>query len=105
MTNEDRKVIFNAVFFLCAVLSENILKYDKILFNPCYSLVYIWTNGLIERFNTTLSRCLAKIIDKDQLNLDEKLDTVLKGYRDSKQASTKHSSILYALPRTHVIAK
>ena len=49
------------------------------------------TNGLTERFNQTLSRCLAKIINEDQTDWDEKLDTVLMGYRASKQASTKHS--------------
>ena len=46
---------------------------------------------MTERFNQTLSRCLAKIISDDQTDWDEKLDTVLMGYRASKQASTKHS--------------
>jgi len=49
------------------------------------------TNGLTERFNQTLSRCLAKVVDEDQQNWDEKLDTVLMGYRASRQSSTKHS--------------
>ena len=49
------------------------------------------TNGLTERFNQTLSRYLAKIVSDDQTDWDEKLDTVLMGYRASKQASTKHS--------------
>lgn len=51
----------------------------------------IQTNGLTERFNQTLSRCLAKIIDEDKLDWDDKLDTVLMGYRASQQASTKQS--------------
>jgi len=37
------------------------------------------TNGLTERFNQTLSRCLAKVVDEDQQNWDEKLDTILMG--------------------------
>ena len=46
---------------------------------------------MTERFNQTLSRCLAKVIDDDQCNWDEKIDTVLMGYRASKQASIKQS--------------
>ena len=46
---------------------------------------------MTERFNQTLFRCLATIINEDQTDWDEKLDTVLMGYRASKQASTKHS--------------
>ncbi len=38
-----------------------------------------------------LARCLTKVIDDDQSNWDEKIDTVLMGYLASKQASTKHS--------------
>ena len=53
-------------------------------FNKFY-IPILQTNGLTERFNQTLSRCLAKIIDED------KLDTVLMGYRASQQASTKQS--------------
>ena len=45
---------------------------------------------MTERFNQTLSRYLAKIVSDDQTDWDEKLDTVLMGYRASKQASTKH---------------
>lgn len=48
----------------------------------------IQTNRLT---NQTLSRCLAKIIDEDKLDWDDKLDTVLMGYRASQQASTKQS--------------
>ena len=36
----------------------------------------IKTNGLTERFNQTLSRCLAKVSDADQENWDELIDTV-----------------------------
>ena len=46
---------------------------------------------MTERFNQTLSRCLAKVINNEQTNWDEKIDTVLMGYRASRQASTKHS--------------
>ena len=46
---------------------------------------------MTERFNQTLSRCLAKVINDEQTNWDEKIDTVLMGYRASRQASTKHS--------------
>jgi len=49
------------------------------------------TNGLMEPFSQTLSRCLVKVVDEDQQNWDEKLDTVLMGYRASRQSSTKHS--------------
>ncbi len=42
-------------------------------------------------FNQTLSRGLAKVIDDDQCNWEEKIDTVLMGYHASRQASTKHS--------------
>ena len=46
---------------------------------------------LTERYNQTLSRCLAKVINDDQCNWHEKIDTALMGYRASRQASTKHS--------------
>ena len=36
----------------------------------------IKTDGLTERFNQTLSRCLAKVSDADQENWDELIDTV-----------------------------
>ena len=56
-----------------------------------FILYIIQTNGLTERFNQTLSRCLSKMVSEDQTDWDEKLDTVLMGYRASRQASTKHS--------------
>ena len=56
-----------------------------------FYLFLLQTNELTERFNQTLSRCLAKIIDEDKLNWDDKLDTVLMGYRALQQASTKQS--------------
>ena len=59
------------------------------------------SNGLTERFNQTLSRCLAKVVDGDQRNWDEKIDTILMGYRASKQASTKHSPY-YMLFQQHM---
>ena len=49
------------------------------------------TNGLTERFNQTLTRCLAKVVDEYQSDWDERIDTVLMGYRASRQASTKQS--------------
>ena len=38
----------------------------------------IQTNGLTERFNQTISRCLAKLINESQTDWDEKIDTVLE---------------------------
>ena len=35
------------------------------------------TNGLTERFNQTLSRCLTKIVNESQTDWDEKINTVL----------------------------
>ena len=49
------------------------------------------TNGLTERFNQILTRCLSKVVDESQTDWDEKIDTVLMGYRASRQASTKLS--------------
>ena len=53
---------------------------------------------MTKRFSQTLSRCWVKVIDNDQLNWDEKLDTDLIGYCASKQASTKH----YVLYQQHM---
>ena len=39
----------------------------------------------------TLSRSLSKLVNKDQTNWDEKLETVLSAYRVSKQKSTGYS--------------
>ena len=52
---------------------------------------------MTERFNQTLCRSLSKVCSSDQDDWDEKIDTVLMGYRASSQASTKHSPffILY----------
>lgn len=49
------------------------------------------TNGLTERFNQTLSRCLAKAVNDSQDDWDELIDTILMGYRASPQSSTKYS--------------
>ena len=49
------------------------------------------SNGLTERFNQTLTQCLSKVVDESQSDWDEKIDTVLMGYRASRQASTKQS--------------
>ena len=51
-------------------------------------LLFIQTNGLTERFNRTLSCCFAKVVTDGQEDRDEKLDTVLMGYRASRQATT-----------------
>ena len=51
-------------------------------------LAVLQTNGLTERF---ISRCLAKLVDEFQTNWDEKIDTVLMGYRASRHTSTKHT--------------
>ena len=45
----------------------------------------------MEHFIQTHSWCLAKVIDEDQQNWDKKIDTILMGYRASRQSSTKHS--------------
>lgn len=52
---------------------------------------FLQTNGLTERFNQTLTRSLAKVVNDSHTDWDEKLETILMGYRASKQASTKHS--------------
>ena len=52
------------------------------------SALSLQTNGLTERFNQTLSRCLAKIVNESQ---SDKIDTVLMEYRASRQSSTKFS--------------
>ncbi len=52
---------------------------------------FLQTNGLTERFNQTLTRSLAKVVNDSRTDWDEKLETILMGYRASKQASTKHS--------------
>ena len=49
------------------------------------------TNGLVERFNQTLQRCLLKVVNDNQTNWDERLDGALFAYRTAKQKSTKIS--------------
>ena len=56
-----------------------------------FSHTIFQTNGLTERFNQTLSRCLAKLCNEEHTDWDDKINTVLMGYRASSQASTKHS--------------
>ena len=43
--------------------------------------------------NQTLSRSLSKLVNEDQTNWDEKLETVLSAYRVSKQKSTGYSPL------------
>ena len=59
-----------------------------------YSIVFLsphykdgWFDGAV---NLTLSQYLAKVIDDDQQNWDEQIDTVLMSYLAPRQASTKH---------------
>ena len=77
--------------FVCTVLGLTcfIQNKQKLIWYVC--VFFLQTNGLTERFNQTISRCLAKLVDESQTNWDEKIDTVLMGYRASRQASTKHS--------------
>ena len=49
------------------------------------------TDGLVERFNRTLTDVLAKTVKKGGLDWDEKLPFVLYAYRASVQESTKES--------------
>ena len=49
------------------------------------------TDGLVERFNRTLTSMLAKTVEKSGANWDEKLLYVLFAYRVSVQESTKES--------------
>ena len=46
------------------------------------------TNGLVERYNQTIQRCLIKLVNQEQDNWDEYIDSVLFAYRTSKQKST-----------------
>jgi transposase InsO family protein len=46
------------------------------------------TNGMIERFHRTLNSMLAKVINDDQRNWDEKLPSVMMAYRASVHEST-----------------
>ena len=77
--------------FVCIVLGLTCFIQNKqeLIWYVC--VFFLQTNGLTERFNQTISRCLAKLVDESQTNWDEKIDTVLMGYRASRQASTKHS--------------
>ena len=38
-------------------------------------VLFIQTNGLTERFNQTISRCLAKLINESQTDWDENIDS------------------------------
>ena len=49
------------------------------------------TNGLTERFNQTISRSLAKLVNDEQDDWDVHLETILCLYRASKQKSTGYS--------------
>ena len=49
------------------------------------------TDGLVERFNRTLTDMLAKTVDKSGRDWDRHLPHVLFGYRVSPQESTRES--------------
>ena len=49
------------------------------------------TDGLVERFNRTLTDMLAKTVERDGKNWDVRLPYVLFAYRTSPQESTKES--------------
>ena len=49
------------------------------------------TDGLVERFNRTLTDMLAKTVERNGANWDEKLPYVLFAYRTSIQQSTAES--------------
>lgn len=46
------------------------------------------SDGLIERFNRTLSSMLSLLVDENQMNWDRLLPYVMMAYRSSVQAST-----------------
>ena len=50
------------------------------------------TNGLTERFNLTLCRSLVKFINESQDDWDQKLESILFGYRAAKHRTTGFSS-------------
>lgn len=49
------------------------------------------TDGLVERFNRTLTEMLSKTVEKNGKDWDQKLPYVLFAYRSSPQSSTKES--------------
>ena len=57
------------------------------------------SNGLCERMNQTLQRCLLKMVNKQQNNWDVYLDPILFAYRTCKQKSTKYSPFEMAFGR------
>ena len=63
------------------------------------------TNGLVERYNQTLQRCLIKLVNREQDNWDEYIDGVLFAYRTSKQKSTQCTpfELMYCRYFTNII--
>ncbi|CAB3979307.1 retrotransposable element [Paramuricea clavata] len=58
----------------------------------CITSVYHpQTNGLTERFNQTLVNAIVRIINEDQDNWEDNLDSILFCYRSSKNNSTNFS--------------
>lgn len=53
--------------------------------------IFQQTNGLTERFNQTLCRSLVKFINESQDDWDQKLESILFGYRAAKHRTTGFS--------------
>jgi predicted aspartyl protease/transposase InsO family protein len=49
------------------------------------------TNGVVERFHSTLNSCIAKVVDERHRDWDECLPLVLAAYRSSRHESTGYS--------------
>jgi hypothetical protein len=49
------------------------------------------TNGVVERFHSTLNSCLAKVVDERHRDWDECIPMVLAAYRSSRHESTGYS--------------
>jgi len=57
------------------------------------------TNGCIERFHRTLNSMVAKVIDQNQRDWDERLSAVMTAYRAAKHDSTGYSPNFLVLGR------
>ena len=55
------------------------------------SLYRLQTNGMIERFNRTLSECIAKLVNDNDKEWDEYINSILFAYRTIKHKSTGYS--------------
>ena len=57
------------------------------------------TNGCVERFHRTLNSMLAKVIDDNQKDWDDRLPSVMAAYRASRHASTNFTPNVLVLGR------